>query len=117
MKPRTFYSEFGRLVRSHRNRLKLTQGQLAERIGLSRTSITNIEQGRQKILLHQLYQLADALQINPSTLLPSVSLEDLFPEVDEKLSKHLKASRTEKEWARRIVVGMEGEVLGVLSED
>lgn len=39
-------------------------------VGLTRTSITNVEQGRQKFLLHTLVDIAMALQVEPAGLLP-----------------------------------------------
>ncbi len=47
-----FYAEIGRRVRLARERLGLTQDYLAIQIMLSRTSVTNIEKGRQKVLAH-----------------------------------------------------------------
>jgi transcriptional regulator with XRE-family HTH domain len=41
----------------------LSQEKLAGRLGVSRASIANIETGRQKILVHQLLQLAAALKM------------------------------------------------------
>lgn len=64
------YSKLGELVRAHRERLGRTQLAVAEATGLSRASIANIEKGRQRILLHQLYALAAALELKPTTLLP-----------------------------------------------
>ena len=49
-----------RLQRARRER-GVTQEELARRVDLSRTSITNIEKGRQRILLHQLVDIAAAL--------------------------------------------------------
>src|SRR5574337_545304 len=72
MEPDPLYSAFGRLVRKHRERLGLTQDQLSQRVGLSRTSITNIERGRQKVLLHQVFMLAESLEANPEALLPTL---------------------------------------------
>ncbi len=76
------YKEFGRLLRKSRSDAKLTQGQVAERVGLTRTSITNIERGRQHVGLHQLFLLAAAVGVQPADLLPSGSaaLEELIPE-------------------------------------
>ncbi len=37
---------------------------------LSRSAIANIESGRQRLALHQLYDLAAALQVPPTELLP-----------------------------------------------
>jgi transcriptional regulator with XRE-family HTH domain len=96
------YKEFGMLIRARRQTLGLTQEQLAEKVGLSRTSITNIEQGRQKILLHQLFLLAESLQVNPDVLLPTTRAADPERRIDDRLLEHL--SDREKDWVRRIVV-------------
>jgi transcriptional regulator with XRE-family HTH domain len=65
-----FYTEVGRRVRLARERAGLTQDALATRVSLSRTSVTNIEKGRQKVLLHTLCGLADALGVAPAVLMP-----------------------------------------------
>jgi transcriptional regulator with XRE-family HTH domain len=100
MDPDRLYAEFGQLVRRHRQRLGLTQDQLAERIALARTSITNIERGRQKILLHQLFQLAESMGVSPEAILPT-SQPEPSPHVDEKLPRSLNAR--EREWVQRVV--------------
>ena len=48
----------------------MSQGSLGKRVGLSRASVANIEKGRQRIPLHHLYRLAQALGVNAHTLLP-----------------------------------------------
>ncbi len=48
----------------------MSQEAFAKAVGLSRTSITNIERGRQPISLHTLYFMADILGIEPADLLP-----------------------------------------------
>jgi transcriptional regulator with XRE-family HTH domain len=65
-----FYAEVGRRVRKARKSRLLTQESLASLVSLTRTSITNIEKGRQKILLHTLADLATALRVNYASLLP-----------------------------------------------
>lgn len=66
------YVEFGRNVRRLRERegFGLSQDALSKRVGLSRTSVTNIEKGRQQVSLHALYAFADALGVEPTALLP-----------------------------------------------
>ena len=68
---RDFYREFGRLIRERRKAISQNQTTLANSVGLSRTSITNIELGRQQVALHMLYALANALGIEPQVLLPA----------------------------------------------
>jgi len=66
------YREFGKLMRLHRRAQDgLTQEALGKLVGLSRTSITNIEKGRQPVALHQLFALAEALRVQPAALLPN----------------------------------------------
>ncbi|WP_431728648.1 helix-turn-helix domain-containing protein [Verrucosispora sp. TAA-831] len=54
-----------RLLRAERG---LTQRELAEAIGLARTSVTNLEAGRQEIGLPVLLRLAAALGVTPGVL-------------------------------------------------
>lgn len=64
------YRVFGSRLREIREQADVTQEELARRVDLSRTSITNIEKGRQRILLHQLVDFADALKVPASELMP-----------------------------------------------
>jgi transcriptional regulator with XRE-family HTH domain len=75
------YEQFGRRLRSLREEAGLTQDQVAERVNLKRTSITNIESGRQHIALHQLFLLAAAVGKSPGDLLPDpgLALQELLP--------------------------------------
>lgn len=65
------YIALGERIRKRREKLGLTQQQLAERVDLSRTSVTNIERGRQAVLVHQLAMFAKALDLRLSSLIPS----------------------------------------------
>lgn len=93
--------QFGKLVRGYRRRRDVTQLQLGERVGLTRTSITNIEKGRQKVLLHQVFQFADALQVNPEMLLPRQITREAESQIEEKLPKDLRGP--ERDWIHRVV--------------
>jgi transcriptional regulator with XRE-family HTH domain len=64
------YKEFGRRLRDARTAAELTQQALAEQVGLNRSSITNIEKGRQRFPLHLLFSLASAVGVPPAALLP-----------------------------------------------
>jgi transcriptional regulator with XRE-family HTH domain len=64
------YDRLGVLIKSRRKQLSLTQQKLAARLGISRASLANIETGRQKVLVHQLYAFGTALGLPPSDLLP-----------------------------------------------
>ncbi len=60
-----FYSRVGRVVRGRRTAIGMTQVALARMTGLARTSVINIEQGRQAVFLHQIVAMAQALRIDP----------------------------------------------------
>lgn len=66
------YRELGAKIRLFREKKGMTQGELAEGVGLTRTSLTNIEKGRQKILLHTLMDFSEVLAVDAKDLLPSV---------------------------------------------
>lgn len=64
MQSEAIYKPFGRMVATRRQALALTQVELAGKTGLSRASIASIESGRQNVLLHQVYALAAALEMD-----------------------------------------------------
>lgn len=65
------YRILGLAIAKRRAELGLTQADVAGRIDLTRASLANIETGRQKVLLHQIYKLANALEVR--------SIADLVP--------------------------------------
>lgn len=64
------HAALGKKIREHRQSSGLTQAELAERIAISRTSLTNVELGRQRLLVDQLYKMAEVLNTRPQDLLP-----------------------------------------------
>lgn len=68
---RDIYGWIGREIATRRLDSGLSQAELADLIGLTRTSISNIEKGRQKMLVHTLVQIAESLHTPVSTLLPN----------------------------------------------
>lgn len=95
------YVFVGHLIRKAREEHGLTQAQLATNVSLTRTSITNIEHGRQKLLLHTLYEIADALAIEPQALLPPPSKLLGAQGIDQNIPADL--SHNEREWIHSIV--------------
>ena len=64
------YRNLGGRIRELRRTLRQTQDQLAKQINISRASLANIEAGRQQVLVHHLFALASALQLDsPAQLL------------------------------------------------
>jgi transcriptional regulator with XRE-family HTH domain len=105
--PQPFYKEVGRRIREARlqRQPRLTQQGLADLVSLTRTSITNVEKGRQKFLLHTLADIAKALDVDPASLLPESNVQP-----DQRLDSALKnRSRAEKEWIRSAVSASQRE--------
>lgn len=95
MEPEKIYEELGETIKRLRKEVGYTQARLSSQAGISRASLANIEAGRQQILVHHLYTIALALQLDsPTQLLPTApSLESReaylpsLPVSDEKLTK------------------------------
>lgn len=86
-----FYEDIGRKIQALRNRSGLSQESLgsALRPRVTRASIANIEAGKQRILTHTLVQLAVALDVEVSTLLPTAkSGQAMSSHVEAKLAQH-----------------------------
>lgn len=93
------YSLVGRLIKGARDKKKISQHKLANAVNLTRTSITNIEKGRQKILLDTLWQIAAILEVSVMELIPN-SQEIQIP-LEAKLPDHV--STEEKVWIKEVV--------------
>lgn len=66
------YRMIGMRLEQIRTTLGVTQEEFSKRVGLTRTSIVNIEHGRQRILLHDVEKIAAALGITPKHLLRGI---------------------------------------------
>ncbi len=69
------YRLVGQQIRKERVKRHMTQEDLASRVGLTRTSVTNIEKGRQKVLLHTLFHLAEVLGVELGDLLSLLQIK------------------------------------------
>lgn len=59
---------FGRAVRRRREALGISQEELADRAGLHRTYIGDVERGKRNIALVNIVKLAKALGVRPGAL-------------------------------------------------
>ncbi len=67
---RLLYERIGSGIRTRRLGLGLTQGQLAEAAGVLRSSVANVETGKQRSPLHLVYRLCVALDLDVRQILP-----------------------------------------------
>ena len=68
---KALYREIGARLKQRRSEIGTTQDELADSVGLLRTSIANIESGRQRTPIHVLYNLCSALGTSLEAILPS----------------------------------------------
>ena len=85
MKVPALYRRLGSTIKARRRILGLTQHQLAKQLGISRASLANMETGRQRVLVHQLYELAGQLNVSVQELLPEVSEAEALQVLDDLL--------------------------------
>ena len=67
-----FYKLMGEAICVQRMHRGLSQENLGRAIGLTRTSVTNIEAGRQRILAHQVPMVAAALNCRIGDLIGNI---------------------------------------------
>jgi transcriptional regulator with XRE-family HTH domain len=94
------YQIIGSRIKQRRIDLDLSQEALAQKIDLARTSVSNIEIGRQQVTLSVLYDICQELETNIHTILPtfndvknSFSLQDDYHEI--LMNKNLNTSSKE----------------------
>lgn len=104
MEQQRIYAHIGALIKTRRKHFKLTQEKLASQLLISRASLANIETGRQKILVHQLYGLAAALDMPPADFLP-IAEESQAAKKDTGLPLPAGLNPQQKEQIERVFAG------------
>lgn len=66
------YRQFGAKVEKVRAVMMITQEDLAKRLKITRASISNIESGKQRILLDDVEKFAEALGMSPRSLMKGI---------------------------------------------
>ncbi|HOD39837.1 MAG: anaerobic benzoate catabolism transcriptional regulator [bacterium ADurb.Bin243] len=94
------YKHIGNLIYKIRKDLKITQEALAKKVDLTRASITQIENGRQKLPIFQLYKISEVFGVSIYELLPDNKKVSSESKLD-KLS--LKRVGKEKESIMKII--------------
>lgn len=96
-----FYLQLGKRIKDARMARGFTQETLARALKLTRTSITNIEAGKQPVFAHQLAALSRHLEVPVETLLTEPVSPDP-PRLDEQL-RDLPLDDAKREWIKRVV--------------
>jgi transcriptional regulator with XRE-family HTH domain len=88
-----FYKNLGESIKAIRKNKQITQEALANYLGLSRVSVVNIENGRQKPLVHTLIEMSLYLKVPVSELLGHNTVNDLDQSISDKVNR--RARQTE----------------------
>lgn len=65
-----FYSDLGEKIKTERLRQRISQEELASYLGLTRSSVINLEKGRHRPSIYQLLQISAMLNIEYTKLIP-----------------------------------------------
>lgn len=82
-----FYSELCKKIKGVRKDLKMTQYDFAEKLGLSRASIVNIEKERQKPTIHLLYEITRLAKIEMNFFFDSIPDENATSSISRRIEK------------------------------
>lgn len=102
------YKAFGLAVAERRHAIGKTQEQVASEVSLSRASLANIERGKQRVFLHQILALVDALELTTAhEIVPAraVSLRSTA-KADVTMSGAKRLSKDQKSIVNNIVNAM-----------
>lgn len=98
------YEVIGRNIKRFRELNKFSQTDLGEKIGLTRSSIANIETGRQKVQIDTLYQIAMVLYVEIEQLLPKVNEVISNKDEDIQLEFFSGFEEDEQDWLRKVIL-------------
>ena len=73
----SLYHSIGEQLKARRHKLALKQDNLAEKVGLTRSSIAQIEAGKQAPSIYLLYQLCNILKVDVFSILPKDDFDTL----------------------------------------
>ena len=86
MSNKTFLEQIGERVYNKRKKQKLSQAELAEKIGVSVQMISNLECGKKAIRPENIVKICEALNISADYLLTGYTADNEMSDILEKLS-------------------------------
>ena len=87
MRDEEIYAALGQSIAARRKKVPLTQKKLADMVRVSRATIANVERGKQAVSVHNLYAIADALNVEEiSELLPPLQRRNSLVDLEVKSS-------------------------------
>jgi len=107
-----FYELIGSSIINKRKELGLTQTELANKTGMSRTSIVNIEKGRQYPPIHLLWTISLALEAKPSEFFPENNSFFYSSQENVSLKKAVLTKVKKEDLAEESIAKVKSFVLG-----
>lgn len=104
------YRGVGKRVRLLRTRARMTQEQLADSLGVTRSSIANLEAGRQRSPLHLYVGIAQALGVSMTDLVEDAgATPDSLPRLPDEVSREMEVGDRESlEFVQRTLAALHG---------
>lgn len=116
------YIAVGRKIRSARDRStpRLSQDNLAKRLGISRASIVNIEAGRQHAPLDLLWKIAQILELELTMLIPQraeLLAIDNVVELNDRMRKQIEVEASGSATLKKSLTTIVGRLLTTIEID
>jgi DNA-binding XRE family transcriptional regulator len=116
------YPAVGRKIRSARDRStpRLSQDNLAKRLGISRASIVNIEAGRQHAPLDLLWKIAQILELELTMLIPQhaeLLAIDNVVELNDRMRKQIEVEASGSATLKKSLTTIVGRLLTTIETD
>ena len=116
------YTAVGRKIRTARDRStpRLSQDNLAKRLGISRASIVNIEAGRQHAPLDLLWKIAQILELELTMLIPQraeLLAIDNVVELNDRMRKQIEVEASGSATLKKSLTTIVGRLLTTIEID
>ncbi|WP_285009626.1 helix-turn-helix domain-containing protein [Pedobacter faecalis] len=82
-----FYERIGERIKEARKVQEMNQDVLANTLGISRVSLVNIEAGKQRVPLHVLIDICEALNVSMNDLVPQSIENSINSAILNKIKK------------------------------
>ncbi|MBL7771540.1 MAG: helix-turn-helix transcriptional regulator [Chitinophagaceae bacterium] len=96
-----FYLSIGTIIKSERRKANYKQEDFASLLNLSRSSVVNIEMGRQRPSVHLLWEISKILNIQFQSLIPTIEIA----EAPNSKWKEMISSKTNDKSSKEKILG------------
>lgn len=104
-----FSVAFGARVKEAREKATFSQTELARRLGLTRSSVANIEAGRQHPTVERAAMIAQVTRCDPGWLLAGTAAAEPPVDAAQRIVREMRALASEKPAVRLVLVMQNGQ--------